>query len=96
MGMPPTKLSEAFVRNLTFKDKPFSVRDTVVKGLMITVNRNTKSYKVQRDLWVGQKGRRRKVKTVRLQSKFDWDGLMLRDITRLLDRSNSRLLRLPF
>lgn len=32
---------------------------------MIAVNKHCKSYKVQRDLWVGQPGRRRKVKTVR-------------------------------
>jgi integrase len=32
---------------------------------MIAVNKDSKSYKVQRDLWVGQRGRRRKAKTVR-------------------------------
>ncbi len=37
----------------------------MIKGLMIAVNKHSKSYKVQRDLWVGQRGRRRKVKTVR-------------------------------
>jgi hypothetical protein len=32
---------------------------------MVAVNKSSKSYKVQRDLWTGQRGRRRKVKTVR-------------------------------
>jgi integrase len=32
---------------------------------MIAVHKHTKSYKVQRDLWIGEYGRRRKVKTVR-------------------------------
>ena len=65
MAIPPTKLTEAFIRGLTCEDKPFLVRDTTIKGLMIAVNKHSKSFKVQRDLWVGQRGRRRKVKTVR-------------------------------
>ncbi len=63
--MPPTKLTEAFIRRLVYMDKPIVVRDTTVTGLMIAVHKKTKSYKVQRDLWVGEHGRRRKVKTVR-------------------------------
>lgn len=63
--MQPTRLTEAFVRRLAYKDKPFVVRDEAIKGFMIAVNKNSKSYKVQRDLWIGQRGRRRKVKTVR-------------------------------
>jgi len=63
--MPPTKLTEAFIRRLVYNGKPIFVRDTEVKGLMIAVYKHTKSYKVQRDLWVGDRGRRRKVKTVR-------------------------------
>ena len=65
MAIQPTKLTEAFIRNLTCEDKPFLIRDTMIKGLMIAVNKHSKSYKVQRDLWVGQRGRRRKAKTVR-------------------------------
>jgi integrase len=63
--MKPQRLTETLVKALVFKDKPFLVRDTRVKGLMIAVNKTTKSYKVQRDLWVGDRRRRRKVKTVR-------------------------------
>ena len=57
--MRPTKLTEAFIRG-----KPVVARDTIVKGLMVAVNKQSNSYKVQRDRWVGQRGRRRKVKTV--------------------------------
>ena len=65
MAIPPTKLTEAFIRDLTYENISFLVRDTSIKGLMIAVNKHCKSYKVQRDLWVGQGGRRRKAKTVR-------------------------------
>ena len=65
MAIPPTKLTEAFIRNLSCEDKPYVVRDTIIKGLMIAVNKHSKSFKVQRDLWVGQRSRRRKAKTVR-------------------------------
>ncbi|MCI0452294.1 MAG: integrase arm-type DNA-binding domain-containing protein [Candidatus Latescibacteria bacterium] len=63
--MPSTKLTEAFIRDLTYKDSDYLVRDTTIKGFMIAVNKRSKSYKVQRDLWVGERGRRRKTKTVR-------------------------------
>ena len=51
--MQPTKLTEAFIRQLAFEGKPVVVRDTIVKGLMVAVNKQSKSFKVQRDLWVG-------------------------------------------
>ena len=60
----PEKLTEAAVRALTFEGKPRMVRDTKVTGLMVAVNKTNKSYKVQRDLWVGERGRKRLVKTV--------------------------------
>jgi len=63
--MPPVKLTEAFIMDLTYDDKPFIVRDKSLKGFMVAVNKHSKSYKVQRDLWTGERGRRRKVKTVR-------------------------------
>ena len=53
--MKPQRLTETFVKGLVFKDKSFLVRDTRVKGLMIAVNKHGKSYKVQRDLWVGDR-----------------------------------------
>ncbi|MFP4043091.1 MAG: integrase arm-type DNA-binding domain-containing protein [Rhodosalinus sp.] len=41
------------------------VRDAKVTGLLVAVNKTGKSYKVQRDLWQGPRGRRVLVKTVR-------------------------------
>ena len=60
----PEKLTEAAVRALTFEGKPKMVRDAKVTGLMVAVNKTSKSYKVQRDLWQGQRGQKRLVKTV--------------------------------
>jgi len=60
----PEKLTEAAVRALAFEGKPRMVRDAKVTGLMVAVNKTNKSYKVQRDLWVGQRGQKRLVKTV--------------------------------
>jgi hypothetical protein len=60
----PEKLTEAAVRALTFEGKPRMVRDAKVTGLMVAVNKTNKSCKVQRDLWVGDRGRKRLVKTV--------------------------------
>lgn len=61
----PRKLTEAYIRSLTYKDRAFAVRDTAVTGLLLDVNKTCKSYKVQKDLWVGERGRRRLAKTVR-------------------------------
>jgi integrase len=60
----PRKLTEGFIQSLPL-GTPLIVRDTKVTGLMVDVNRTCKSYKVQRDLWQGQRGRRTLVKTVR-------------------------------
>ena len=62
---PPRRLTENFIKKLTFDGQAFAVRDTAVTGLMVAVNKGSKSYKVQRDLWRGRLGRRRLVKTVR-------------------------------
>ena len=42
MAIPPTKLTEAFIRSLTYEDTSFLVRDTIIKGLMIAVNKHNK------------------------------------------------------
>ena len=62
---PPRRLTEGFIRGLPNASAPYFVRDTRVVGLLVTVNKLSKSYKVQKDLWVGQRGRRRLAKTVR-------------------------------
>jgi integrase len=61
----PTKLTETFISRLPYEGKTYAVRDAHTTGLMVAVNKTSKSYKVQRDLWRGQRGRRRLVKTVR-------------------------------
>ncbi|MCR6643372.1 MAG: tyrosine-type recombinase/integrase [Terricaulis sp.] len=61
----PRKLTEGYIKSLVFEGRAFAVRDAAVTGLMLDVNKRCKSYKVQRDLWVGERGRRRLVKTVR-------------------------------
>jgi integrase len=64
-NMSPRRLTEGFINDLKYTHKPIVVRDVAVKGLLVAVHKHTKSYKIQRDLWVGERGRRRKVKTVR-------------------------------
>ena len=61
----PRKLTESFIKSLASGERTFIVRDTKVTGLLLSVNKSSKSYKVQRDLWRGQRGRRSLVKTVR-------------------------------
>ncbi|MEM9204764.1 MAG: integrase family protein [Pseudomonadota bacterium] len=61
----PERLTEARVRTLAYEGKPAVVRDTKVTGLLVAVNKGSKSYKVQRDLWQGPRGRKVLVKTVR-------------------------------
>lgn len=61
----PEKLTEGYIRGLKFEGKAATVRDAKVTGLLVAVNKTGKSYKVQRDLWQGQRGRRTLVKTVR-------------------------------
>ena len=61
----PTKLTEAFIRDLPLEGIAYAVRDTKVTGLFVAINKTGKSYKVQRDLWRGRRGRRQLIKTVR-------------------------------
>ena len=61
----PEKLTEAKIKALAYEGKPAIVRDAKVTGLLVAVNKTGKSYKVQRDLWVGPRGRKVLVKTVR-------------------------------
>jgi integrase len=61
----PRKLTEGFIKGLPLDGTAYIVRDTKVTGLLVAVNKSSISYKVQRDLWRGQRGRRELVKTVR-------------------------------
>jgi len=60
------KLTDAKVRDARFNGKPVQVRDSAVPGFFLQVNRGSKSFKVQGDLYVGERGRRRLVRTVRM------------------------------
>lgn len=62
---PPTRLTASFISKLAWQGKVTIVRDTKVTGLMVTVHKTCKSYKVQKDLWTGKRGMKRLVKTVR-------------------------------
>jgi hypothetical protein len=46
----PRRLTENFVKALASSETAYVVRDTKVTGLMIAVNKHSKSHKVQRDL----------------------------------------------
>lgn len=74
----PTKLTIRFVENLPHAERhpttgrvlSYSVRDTLVPGLMIVVNANSKSFAVQRDLYSEERdaqGRRVKLGTRRVR-----------------------------
>lgn len=62
----PTRLTESFIASLPMDGRnTYDIRDTRVVGLILAVNKRCKTYKVQRELWRGERGRRRLVKTVR-------------------------------
>jgi len=61
----PRRLTEGYINSLTYRTRAFAVRDTAVRGLLVDVNKLSKSYKVQKEMWVGERGRRRLAKTVR-------------------------------
>lgn len=61
----PEKLTESFIKGLRFTGEPTVIRDAKLAGFMVAVYKSGKSYKVQRDLWQGQRGRRKLVKTIR-------------------------------
>lgn len=61
----PIKITEALVASLKPDGRRYVVRDTEVRGFMVAVNQRGMSYKVQKDLWIGEKGQRKLAKTVR-------------------------------
>ncbi|WP_300336525.1 tyrosine-type recombinase/integrase [Accumulibacter sp.] len=73
----PTKLTIRFVDTLPWAERDergrvlsYSVRDTVVKGLMVVVHASSKTYAVQRDLYAQERdaqGRRVKLGTRRVR-----------------------------
>lgn len=61
----PIKITEALVASLKPNGQRYVVRDTEVRGFMVAVNQRGMSYKIQKDLWIGEKGQRKLAKTVR-------------------------------
>src|SRR5688572_12417898 len=64
-SMPARKLTQKMVDQIPLSERPQVVRDAAVTGLLLKIGKTSKAYAVQRELWVGERGRRRLVKTVR-------------------------------
>lgn len=59
------RLTEKTIRSTTYTDAVLLLRDSKLPGFMVAINKTTKSFKIQADLYVGEPGRKVKVKTVR-------------------------------
>src|SRR5688500_11794697 len=56
MSCPPRRLTQQFIESLIWNGKRTFIRDSDLKGFMVVVNRTSKSYMVQRDVWKGPRG----------------------------------------
>jgi hypothetical protein len=61
----PEKLAEGYIKGLNFAAKAATFRNAMATGLLVEVSKTGKSYKVQRDLWQGQRGWPKLVQTAR-------------------------------
>lgn len=61
----PIRLTEKNIRSAEYTGSVEILRDSEVPGFMVAINKTTKSFKIQADLYVGDPGRKVKVKTVR-------------------------------
>lgn len=61
----PVKLTENRVRSLPHREKAYAVRDAALAGFFVDVNKTSKSYKLQADLWKGTRGQRSRVRVIR-------------------------------
>ena len=60
------RLTEDYVRKLPLaQGAPYLVRDAKTPGLLVGVSSKSKSYKIQRDLRVGERGHRRLIGTIK-------------------------------
>ena len=56
----PRRLTECFINSLPVDGRTtHNVRYTKMTGLIVSINKRSKTYKVQRDLWRGDRGQRR-------------------------------------
>ncbi len=59
------RLTDAKIRDAKFNGKPYQLRDSALPGFFVQVNQKSKSFKIQADLYTGERPRRRLVRTVR-------------------------------
>lgn len=59
------RLTEKLIRETSYNGTVQLLRDPSTPGFMVAINKTTKTYKIQGDLYVGEPGRKVKVKTVR-------------------------------
>lgn len=59
------KLTETSLKSKHWHGKTFQVRDTVLPGFFAEVNKTNTALKIQVDLWVGDPGRKKLVRTIR-------------------------------
>ncbi len=58
-------LTQKKIRSTTYNGTVQLLRDPTLPGFMVAINKTTKSFKVQADLYIGEPGQKVKVKTVR-------------------------------
>jgi integrase len=66
MSLPPRRLTQQFVESIAWNGKKSFIRDADLKGFVVVVNKTSKSYMVQRDVWKGERGNRCLVGTRRV------------------------------
>ena len=59
MSFSPRRLTQQFVESLIWTGKRTFIRDSDLKGFMVVVNKTSKSYMVQRDVWRGLRGNKK-------------------------------------
>ncbi len=59
------RLTDAQIRDADLNGKSYQLRDSALPGFFLQVNRASKSFKIQADLYTGERPRRRLVRTVR-------------------------------
>lgn len=57
INLQPRRLTEGYIRTLGYLERPYTMCDTAVTGLLVQINQKSKSYKVQRDPDTGERGR---------------------------------------
>ena len=72
------RLTEKYIRATAYNGSVQLLRDSKIPGFMVAINKTTKSFKVQADLYIGKPGQKVKVKTVRRTLGL-FDGMSLEE-----------------